>query len=142
MKRSSVGNVCVLLSVLVNGCAAVDKPDTQFGVANRSQRIAPATTVSQRSGRDAVNLSPSIAVTGSSGLAVVVLVAMWRELRRSRRALRAVVAAVETLDKSYGCEVKTRIAQKALVAKVADYLHRIVTKEIRPQPCNSQYKRG
>ena len=111
------------------GCQGMERSSLQTGVANRSERPTAETRVEQQSGGDALNVSPSVAVTGSGWLALValaVLVLLWREFRRSRRALRTLVSAIEAMDETAGALVKREVSGQALRAGMADYVHRVV----------------
>lgn len=119
--------VCILAALaLTAGCHALDELDCQLGVANRSQRVSSHNRVEQRSGGDAVNLSPTVAVTGGGTIAMVVMVLLLAGQRRSRRALRAVIAAIERLSTRRSAEAKREIARQALRHRTADYLHGFV----------------
>ncbi len=110
----------------IGSCCALREPVGQAGLANRVEQPSARAAVRQTSGGDAINVSPSLAFTGSGGLAIVAMVMLLRESRRSRRALVTVVRAVEQLPHASAAPTKHQITRRALADGTADYLHGVV----------------
>jgi len=113
----------------IGSCCALREPVGQAGLANRVEQPSARAAVRQTSGGDAINVSPSLAFTGSGGLAIVAMVMLLRESRRSRRALVTVVRAVEQLPHASAAPTKHQITRRALADGTADYLHGVVRRQ-------------
>lgn len=112
--------------VLMCGCANSIPTHARLGVLNRDPVTTATAGVHQASGRHAVNVSPSLAVSGGGGLLfLMALVATWNWMR-TRRTLKAVVGAVEQLEDPFARKVKRGVAREALAAGIADTLHAAV----------------
>ena len=114
----------VLLAAV--GCQTLDRVGCQLETANEVLQSTAESKVDQIAGGDAVNVSPTVAVTGSGALAIVVMLLLTRDLRRVRRTLATVIKAVERLDDPAAPHVKHQISRQALSDGTADYLHRVV----------------
>ena len=110
----------------IGSCCALREPVGQAGLANRVEQPSARAAVRQSSRGDAINVSPSLAFTGSGGLAIVAMLMLMRESRRSRRALVTVVRAVEQLPHDSATPTKHQITRRALADGTADYLHGVV----------------
>jgi hypothetical protein len=89
----------------------------------REATTSAAGKVVQSGGRDTVNLSPTLAVSGGGGVLFLIVCALGMNWARTRRTLRTVVSAVDRLDPAAAGKVKKRVLHGALNAGVADYLH-------------------
>ena len=117
-----------LLFVLIAGCANSGRMQMKSGLVFPDQASTSDARVEQTGNRDVVNWSPSVAVTGGGGVALLILAGMFLTTRKPRKALNAIVRTIETLDNPQGKRLKTRIAKEALGTGVADYLHGQVKK--------------
>jgi len=120
---------------LICGCA---NGPVRMGLVNRELPSAAQSEVSQRGGRDVINVSPTLAVSGGGGviLAMGLLTAAGRWMR-ARRTVRTMVSAIENLNDRPGREVKRQSSRAALSAGVADYLHGVVgggTRRVKTNP--------
>lgn len=119
--------VILLAALGLAGCRALNKVDAQLGLVNPQQRSTAGTgDVRQHSGGDAVNVSPSLALTGSGSFAVLAMTLLLWDRRRTRRTLMTVIKAIEDINDASARQVKHEISREALTAGTADYLHRIV----------------
>ncbi len=113
----------VLLLCCCNGCSQAKDVVSQLGIGQSADRADAGGAVELNSGGDAVNLSPSIAITGSSLLGALALILLLKDHRRTQKTLTSMIRAVE------GCgdgAVKTQISRQALSDGVSDYLHCVV----------------
>jgi hypothetical protein len=115
----------ILGVVLVCGCLSPVRMATK--VAGSEQMSRNSSEVEIFGGRDVMNVSPTLAMSGGGGImAGVILIGTTLGWMRSRRTLRAMISAIEQVED--GQEVKQQISRAALAAGVADYLHGRVKK--------------
>lgn len=118
--------ISILASVIMmGGCLSPVRMAAK--VAGSEQMSRNSSAVEIHGGRDVMNVSPTLALSGGGGIAAgMVLIGTTLGWLRSRRALRAIISVIEQLEE--GQEVKRQISRAALAAGVADYLHGKVKK--------------
>jgi hypothetical protein len=113
----------MVLVFVVAGCGNQMRASARVGTVEREVANSAAGKVVQSGGRDTVNLSPTLAVSGGGGVVFLIVCALGMNWARTRRTLKTVVSAVEGLDTAVAGKVKTRVLRGALNAGVADFLH-------------------
>jgi hypothetical protein len=107
----------ILVPVVIVGCLSPVRTAARVGTVEKEQK----TDVQLAGGRDVLNVSPTVAVSGGGGMLAMGLMMTLTGWLRSRRTLKAMVKAIEEL--ADGGETKQQVAKAALKAGVADYLH-------------------
>jgi hypothetical protein len=116
-----IWRIAIILGVVVI-CGCLSPVRMAAKVAGSEQMSHNSSQVEISGGRDVMNVSPTLAMSGSGGImAGMILIGTTLGWMRSRRTLRAMITAIEQMDD--GQEVKRQIARAALAAGVADYLH-------------------
>lgn len=113
-----------LLCLFFVGCCAKPELNTQLGLGNRNSDYEIGSEVSQVSGRDVFNVSPTIAITGSGGL--LLFFVMLAKMVKLRQVIRIMVLSIEEAGMK---ELKSAISKKAFRAGVSDYVYRMVVSE-------------
>jgi len=123
----------VLWLICVAGCSSrigvqpklLQRGQVQVGVGQSAQQ--PAATAGDDGA--AVNVSPTMAVYGGSGLATVVILALViRSLVKFRRGLKVLVGGIESAG---GQAVKSQVAKASREAGVGDFVHGQVRRCVR-----------
>ncbi len=124
----------IVVVLVAAGCGNQMRAAARVGTVEREAATSAAGKVVQSGGRDTVNLSPTLAVSGGGGVVFLIICALGMNWARTRRTLRTVVSAVDGLDTSVAGKVKKRVLRGALEAGVADYLHG----QVRKNHCKRQ----
>ncbi len=117
----------ILLCLFFVGCAST-KPvvKTQLGLGNRNSDYELSSQISQAGGRDVLNVSPTIAITGSGGL--LLFCVMLAKMIKLRQVIRIMVLSIEEAGVK---DLKSAISKKAFRAGVSDYVYRMVRGEMK-----------
>lgn len=118
----------VFLAILT-GCASRSRDAAgSIGTSVQAPTAGPTTTLqAPQGGGTALNFSPSIAASGSAGLAAAVLAAAWWAIRRDRRVVDLLIDSVEGVaDRSAARDLKEHIRRRAQNAGVEEWLFRRV----------------
>jgi hypothetical protein len=121
-------NIWILGIVMTAGCLSPIRTTATAELASRDEVSRNSSQVEISGGRDVMNISPTLAMSGGGGIlmGVILVGAAIVGWIRSKRTLRTMISAIEQMEN--GKEVKEQIAKAALSAGVADYLHKKVRK--------------
>ncbi len=111
----------VFVLIVLYGCSSGREMSAQLGAGQNQQRTSAAGSADLTGARDVINLSPSLAMTGSGVFAVFVMLIMLLSFRRRDRALKTIIRAVENTPSS--APVKQQITRQSLSEKTADFIH-------------------
>ncbi len=126
LTRGWVLTLLLLAPLLNSGCAEVRDPVSQIGVGQSADRADAGGVVEQSPGRDAINLSPSIAVTGG-GLGAVVLAGLVLLKVQRRGAQRIIRLFIEVIEASSDpAPIKQLIAMRAMWLGMTKPVHKAV----------------
>jgi len=113
----------IFVALIFTGCGSLVGLDSQTGLVNHELTSESESPVRQHGGRDVMNVSPTIAISGGGLLLFFVMLA---KIIRLRQVVRIMVLSIEEVGVK---ELKSAISKKAFRTGVSDYVYRIVRRE-------------
>ncbi len=116
--------------LFICGCANFPVRDNSLEMSGCRKEMNNRVALAASGNRDVLNISPVIALSGSS-LFLLLGAAFFANFMRSRRAIKSITKAIEQLEPTRAKEVKQAILRQVLEDKIADYVHKTVKRDLR-----------